>query len=239
MNKCIIFLSREEEYLGSAIKIKNNTKMNVEILYIEDYMKKNKKESYIENSIVYFLCNSNLIKELIKKINSLNCYIFNKSFFENNYTKLEIQKILINNGIHVPSIIESKDISKIKYPVFCKEDKHAGIIFQAFTCNTIEAIFEKFGKNIFYLEESLNGQQEIKYYYVKGRVFCKENSNIPDAILENCEKIARILLLEVFSIDIIINENSYTIIDVNPSAGFYLLDDARNTLIKEFEKLEG
>ena len=238
MNKCIIFLSRKENYLGSAIKIKNSTKMKIEIIYIEDFIKNNENINDIENSIVYFLCNSFLIKELIIKISKLNCYVFNEKFFEKNYTKYEIQKILINNKITVPNIIDYKEIKQIKYPVFCKENKHAGIIFQAYTCNTMEKFFEKFEKEEFYIEESIRGQQEIKYYYVKGKVYCKENSNIPHAIIKNCKSISRLLNLEVFSTDIIRNKKNYTIIDVNPAAGFYLLEDARNTLIKEFQKLE-
>ena len=62
---------------------------------------------------------------------------------------------------------------------------------------------------------------------------------IPKAIESYCEKISKILNLEIFSLDIINNNNSYIIIDVNSSAGFYLLDDARNSLIKEIEKMKG
>ena len=62
MDKCIIFLSKEESYLGSAMKIKEQSNFYTEIIYIEDYIMNKKK---IENSIIYFLCNSNLVKEIL------------------------------------------------------------------------------------------------------------------------------------------------------------------------------
>ena len=152
MDKCIIFLSKEESYLGSAMKIKEQSNFYTEIIYIEDYIMNKKK---IENSIIYFLCNSNLVKEIlnIKEIN--NCYIFNKKFFENNYTKLEIQNILQSNYIKVPRIIDKNSMNKINYPTFCKEDRHGGIVLKTYTSSTISRFFEKFNKDDFYLEESI------------------------------------------------------------------------------------
>lgn len=52
MDKCIIFLSKEESYLGSAMKIKEQSNFYTEIIYIEDYIMNKKK---IKNSIIYFL----------------------------------------------------------------------------------------------------------------------------------------------------------------------------------------
>lgn len=172
-------------------------------------------------------------------LNKTNCYIFNKKFFENNYTKLEIQKLLIENELCVPKLFTYKKAKELKYPVFCKENKHAGIIFKAYTSNTIERFFEKFNKKDFYIEESIDGQQEIKYYYVNENIYCKNNFEIPFIITNYCSKISKLLNLEIFSIDIIKNNDSYIIIDLNPSDGFYLLDDARNNLIAEIEKMEG
>lgn len=239
MNKCLIFLSREENYLGSAIKIKDNTNFQVEIIYIEDFMENRDKTQNLKDCVIYFLCNSSLVKKLVSEANKTSCYIFNKKFFENNYTKLETQKLLQKNGIIVPKLLICNNPKKLKYPVFCKENKHAGIIFKAYTSNTIERFFEKFNKKDFYIEESIDGQQEVKYYYVKGNIYCKNNFEIPVSIINYCSKISELLNLEIFSIDIIKNNDSYIIIDINPSAGFYLLDDARDNLIAEIEKMKG
>lgn len=239
MNKSIIFLSRKENYWKSAEKIKNHTNLKVDIIYIEDFMKNRNKNGILEDSIIYFLCNSILIKKIVNISNTTNSYVFNKKFFEKNYTKLEIQKILINNKIAVPKLFSCNNFKELKYPVFCKENKHAGIIFKAYTSNTIERFFERFDKKDFYIEESINGQQEEKYYYVKGNVYCKNNFNTPAIIIDYCDKISKLLNIEIFSIDIIKKDNSYIVIDVNPSAGFYLLDKARNNLIYEIEKLKG
>lgn len=240
MNKCIIFLSKNEDYFGSAKKIKDNTKLKVDIKYIEDFALINNKTEIVENSIIYFLCNSVLIKELVNLLENTCCYIFNKKFFENNYTKLEIQELLINNGIDTPRILINSNIKEMKFPVFCKENKHAGMIFEAYTSHTIERFFEKFNKKDFYIEEKINGQQEIKYYYVKGNIYSKYNIENENIVKMYCNKIAKILDLEIFSVDMIKNKNNrYTIIDVNSSAGFYLLDEARNNFINEIEKLKG
>ena len=46
------------------------------------------------------------------------------------------------------------------------------------------------------------------------------------------------LQLEIFSIDIIKDfEDNYYVIDVNPSAGFYMLDYARKELINNVENI--
>ena len=227
MNKCIIFLSKKEEYLGSAKKIQDNINIKTDIIYIEDFMKVKNKVNLLENSIIYFLCNSNLIKKLVTILSKTNCYIFNKGFFENNYSKLKIQKILIENKLNVPKIFYND--RDIKYPVFCKENKHGGIIFKAYTSKTIKEFFKRFNKRNFYIEENIDAQQEEKYYFIK----------ISKVIESYCDKISEILNLEIFSLDIINNNNSYIIIDVNSSAGFYLSDDARNSLIKEIEKMKG
>ena len=239
MNKCIIFLSKKEKYLKSAYKIKKNTKLNVDIIYIEDFIQNINKNEILEDSIIYFLCNSNLNKEIVNIASKTKCYIFNKRFFENNYTKLEIQKLLIKNKLCVPKIATYEDYRNLKYPVFCKENRHAGIVFKAYTNNTVKRILEKFDQKDFYIEESIECQQEIKYYYIKGNVYCKDTMDIPNVIYNNCDRIAKLLKLDIFSMDVIKNNNSYMIIDVNSSAGFYLLDDARNNLIYEIEKLEG
>ena len=62
MDKCIIFLSKSENYLESAKKIKNSLNFDVFIYYIEDFIKLKNKKKLLENSIVYFLCNTYLIK---------------------------------------------------------------------------------------------------------------------------------------------------------------------------------
>ena len=53
-----------------------------------------------------------------------------------------------------------------------------------------------------------------------------------------CIKVSKHLQLEIFSIDIIKDfEDNYYVIDVNPSAGFYMLDYARKELINNVENI--
>ena len=56
-----------------------------------------------------------------------------------------------------------------------------------------------------------------------------------EKIIECCNKISKILDLDIFSVDIIKKNDLYIVIDVNSSAGFYLLDEARNKLVEEIE----
>lgn len=231
MYKCIIFLSKEEDYLGSAIKIKEQANFYTELIYIEDFMT-SKRE--IENSVIYFLCNSDYIKEIVNMKEIKNCYIFNEKYFKNNYTKLEIQKILKENNIKVPEIIEKNEVSNINFPIFCKENKHGGIVLKTYTSKTVARFFEKFNKNNFYLEKEIPVQKESKLYFINNFIYSKGTLNNEQK--EICFNVSEILELEIFSIDIIRdNEDNYYVIDVNASAGFYMLDYARKELINNIE----
>ena len=99
MDRCIIFLSKYEDYLKSAKKIKDNSNLKVNINYVEDFILKENKIEILKNSIIYFLCNSELNKKLVELLRNTNCYIFNKKFFESNYTKLEMQELLIKTDL--------------------------------------------------------------------------------------------------------------------------------------------
>lgn len=141
MNKCIIFLSKYEDYIKSARKIKDNSNLEVDIDYIEDFILEENKIEILKNSIIYFLCNSELNKKLVELSRNTDCYIFNKKFFESNYTKLEMQELLINNNINTPQVYQILNKNQMKLPILFKENKHAGMIFEAYTKNTIEKFF--------------------------------------------------------------------------------------------------
>lgn len=236
MKECNIILSKTENYLNSAIKIKSSAKIKVNIIWIEEFMMQEEKEKRLENSILYFLCNTPLVKELVDLLENTNCYIFNEEFLKKNDTKLEIQEMLIKNQIDTPKIITDYKEKGIKIPIFCKENSHAGMVFQAYTKSTIEEFFEKFDTTKFYLEEVINGE-EVKYYYVNQRIYAKDKLEISDKIRQVCKKVANLLRLEVFSIDFIKSKEGYKVIDVNPAAGFYMLDSAREDLINEIERM--
>ena len=56
-----IFLSRKDDFYGSAIKVKQQIKINLEILYIEDFIKNlnDNVNTIYSSDIIYFLCNGN------------------------------------------------------------------------------------------------------------------------------------------------------------------------------------
>ncbi len=238
MDKCNIFLSKKENYQKSAEKIKNSLKIPTNIIWIEDFMVTENKEEKLKNSIIYFLCNSYLVKELINLLERVNCYIFNKDFFKRNYTKLETQKKLIDNNIKTPQIFENFEVvDKTKLPIFCKQNIHAGMVFKIYTVNTINKFFEKFDSDEFYLEEAIESNVESKFYFVKGNIYAKNNIEILNCVKKTCIKISSVLKLDVFSVDMIQRNDDYVVFDVNPSAGFYMLDEARNKLVYEIEKM--
>ena len=141
-----------------------------------------------------------------------------------------------DNYIEVPKIIDKNSIKRINHPTFCKENRHGGIVLKTYTSSTISRFFEKFNKDDFYIEESIIAQEELKLYFVRDSMYSKGNIN--DILKTICIKVSKLLQLEIFSIDIIKDfEDNYYVIDVNPSAGFYMLDYARKELINNIDNI--
>ena len=57
MKNLIIILSKNENFIKSALKIKEQSSINTKILFIEDIV----LEKINNEDIIYFLCNSPLI----------------------------------------------------------------------------------------------------------------------------------------------------------------------------------
>ena len=235
--RVIIVLSTEENFYGSAIKIQEELVdfVDVEIVNIEDIY-----DNYeiCSEDIIYFLCNGCLVSKYIKKIKQKKCLIYNCEYLEKNYSKFEVQELLKRNNILIPKIIYD-DIYNVRLPIFCKENKHAGIVFQAFTVSTLKKFFSKFELKDFYLEESINkvGAKEIKVYYVNGKLSYKDKIKIKDNKLKSiCFDVSSVLSLNVFSADFIKQDNQYFLIDINPAAGFYLSSEARKNLVNGMKK---
>ena len=231
MKNVKIFLSEEEEFIESVEKIKYGSKLNIETIYIEEFVKKKEYHLICGNDIVYFLCNSILILSVINIIKNTNCFIINKDFYMKNYNKKHIQYVLNKGDIKTPRIISYENFEVSCFPLFCKSKKHAHITFQAYNKKTLFYFFEKFDKKDFYFESSIIGV-EYKIYYINGQIFSKTNINIDDKIKTICLKISEILNLIAFSADFIENLGQIFVIDVNPAPGFYLSDNARRSFIK-------
>lgn len=185
-----------------------------------------------------------LVPNVINILENYNCKIINKNYLKCNYRKFDIQKILHENKISVPNMTYATSIENINFPIFCKENRHEGIVFQAYNKITLERFFEKFDILDYYFEEviekSLLGWKEIKIYFVDGKTFGKDDTiELTEEIKELCNKIESSFDgLEVFSVDIIqtINKENY-VIDLNSAAGFYLSDDGRKYFLQKiYEK---
>ncbi len=242
MSSLKLFISREENFIGSALKIKRESPIKTEIIYIEDYIKNDDIFNINDNDIIYFLSNVKLIPKIIEKLSLINCFIFNKDFLENCYLKDEVQKILYENEINIPEIIPLEKIERDSFPLFCKEKKHTGITFQTYNEITLRSFFDKFEKKDFYLEKSIISNKkpsiETKIYYINGKIYLKdkEKIEIDDKLIDISLKISKCLNnMDVFSADVIKLLDEYYIIDVNPASGFYLSKNAREAW---FEKMK-
>jgi glutathione synthase/RimK-type ligase-like ATP-grasp enzyme len=200
-------------------------------------------KSYV-NSIIYFLCcNSPLVSIAIQKLKNDNCYIINREYLIKNHLKLDVQRLLAKNKISVPKIYPIESIEEVKFPIFCKENRHEGIIIQMYNKISLTKFFEKFNASEFYLEETIDNNnanlKEFKVYFVKEEIFPKDIMSHNKVIIEMCKKVSLALNnLEVFSADIIQNnDGEYFIIDVNQSAGFYLSDDGRRYFLDKVTKI--
>lgn len=241
MKKFFIFASINNIYTGQVKKLKEESPIETQIVYIEDYVEKSENYSFNKEDVIYFLCcNSELIRDAINLLKQFGCYIINESYLENDYKKYDIQELLAKNKVPVPIINRENSIENIKFPIFCKENRHEGIIFQAYNKITLKKFFEKFNIQDFYFENVIVGNgnvgQEEKYYYVAGETFGKSDAKIVmKEVKKVCGDISKALNnLEVFSADMIqTKENDNYVIDVNPSAGFYLSDKGRNCFLNK------
>ncbi len=234
MKKLKIFISRNNVYNGQVERLTIVSQLQTDVVYIEDFISGQASNMIDKNDIIYFLCcNCLLMPKAIEILVLLQCTIVNKEYLLHGYRKEEIQEVLSNNGITVPATFSASSLDNLTFPLFCKEKKHEGIIFQVYNKRALIRFFEKFDKNDFYLEQAIftnkTDLKELKVYYIYGKVFI--NDNVCDSIIkEICTNIAHILNdLEVFSVDIIPTiDGDYYVIDVNCAAGFSLSNRARS-----------
>lgn len=243
MKEFKIIASKENIYTGQVKKLKEESKLPTEVVYIEDLVSSANLPTNIDNSIAYFLCcNSPLAPIAIQKLTKSECYIINEEYLIKNYSKLEVQTLLYRNHVKIPEIYLADHFENIKFPIFCKENIHEGIIVQVYNKITLERFFNQFNKQEFYLEEAIIGSdiKEFKLYFVEGKIFFKDKQQqIDNEIFRTiCQKISEALNhLAVFSTDIMRNaKGEYFVIDVNPSAGFYLSDEGRKSFLDEIMK---
>ena len=239
MRKLKIFISHAEISFNSAKKIKDESSIETEIIYIEDFIKENKIDTIEDSDIIHFSCNSKLVYEILDKIKDKSCFIFNKEFLLKKYSKLDLQNEIMKIGIRVPKIY--KEINKIKYPVFCKENHHAGLILQVHSPGTLQRILERFSDIDFYLEENVakgyKNVTEEKYYYSNGVLHSKTGVVHNPDILKISNLIKENFNVDIYSIDVIENDSDTILIDFNLAVGFFLTESGRKDFIKMVEKI--
>lgn len=240
--KFIVFISNEDDFYGSAKKIQDISNIECEIIYIEDFIKEEGWKRITDMDIIYFLCNGEKVNYTFKNIINVNdkCKIINKEYLSNNESKAIVQQKINKVGVPTPKLLKLDDITNIKFPIFCKQNTHTGIVFKAYTKRTITDFFQKFNINDFYLEEAvvsdLEKHIEFKAYFANGKTYPKDNENKFSKEIEDiCIKIAQVLYdLEAFSVDFIQNDKGLYVIDVNIASGFYMSTGARKEFVKKY-----
>ncbi|MDO5556819.1 MAG: hypothetical protein Q4G05_01055 [Clostridia bacterium] len=240
MKNFVIFVSRDNVFEGSTMLLKKEVKLNTEIICIESFVENRIKRNFSNEDIILFkCCNSKWISRVIYMIETTKCIIINKEYFANNYSKIQVQERLSYNLVKIPFIHSITNVENLKYPLYCKENKHQGVTIKVFNKITLTRFFEKFDIRDFYFEESVDDikeTSEIKIYYVKGQIFREDKGIVDEELKGICQKISSSLNeLEIFSSDIIKTKEEYYVIDVNACAGFYLSKDARKEFIKILE----
>ncbi len=240
--KLIVFISNEDDFYGSAKKIKDLCDIDSEIIYIENFIEERGWEGITNSDIIYFLCNGEKVNFVFKNILKVNpnCKIINKEYLLKNESKSIVQQKINEIGVPTPKLLSYGDIDNIKFPIFCKQNTHTGIVFKAYTKRTITDFFQKFNIDDFYLEEAVTSDLEkhieFKAYFANGKTYPKDDENNFDKQIDQiCTKIASSLYnLDAFSVDFIKNNNGLYVIDVNVASGFYMSTGARKEFVKKY-----
>ena len=238
MKKLKVFLSRNEISYEAGLKIKETALLETEIIYIEDFVKQKLWNTITDNDIIHFSCNSDLIKTVLEKKKKKKCYIYNKAYLLKNHNKKEIQLKLKKIGVNIPEIYSN--IDDVKLPVFVKENKHTGIILEAYTPSALKFILKNMQDRDFYLEQSIHKsvRNEIKVYVVNKKVYFKDGGKINREIKRISEVIAReVNDIEIYSADFIVTNKSYYLIDFNPAIGFYRTTKGRKAFVESAYKI--
>lgn len=244
--RLIVFISRDDDFYGSAKKIQELSKIDSEIIYIEDFINEMGWDKITDTDIIYFLCNGEKVNYCLNKIIDSNkkCEIINKEYLLKNDSKLEVQQKISQVGVPVPKIIDANEIENAKFPIFCKQNSHTGIVIKAYTKKAITDFFKKFDLKDFYLENTVTSDQEknieFKAYFSNGNVYPKDGENeFNDYVKDICTKISNELYqLQAFSVDFIENSSGLYVIDVNTASGFYMSTGARNEFVKKYVNKE-
>ena len=220
MSNKYILINKNNKYTDHINKIINQSDYKIDVIDEKDILLLN------DNDVIYSLITNNLNLNIDRFTNFIN-----KDFYIKKINKKNIQMLLLNNNINTPKIL-----NKIKnYPIYLKENQHEGLVKKIY--NEIELFDYTSNLNDYYIEEYIELQNEIKCYYIFGNVYNKTTQIFDNKIVTLLNKVSKTLALDIMSVDILVKNNTYYVIDVNQSPGFYLSDIARLNLIKKLKEM--
>ena len=220
MSNKYILINKNNKYTDHINKIINQSDYEINVIDEKDILLLN------DNDVIYSLITNNLNLNIDRFTNFIN-----KDFYIKKINKKNIQMLLFNNNINTPKIL-----NKIKnYPIYLKENQHEGLVKKI--NNEIELFDYTSNLKDYYIEEYIEPQNEIKCYYIFGNVYDKTTQIFDNKIVSLLNKVSKTLALDIMSVDILVKNNTYYVIDVNQSPGFYLSDIARLNLIKKIKEM--
>lgn len=222
MNYLHVFYSNKGKYFDFIKKYKKESNC-IKFYCIEDAI--NSNLSFFERDTVYLLLNDlEMINKFINKYKG-KVRILNQNFYEMKLSKLDVQNLLYKHSYNVPKIMDKNDFDKCYF----KENNHQGfsqVINSAFEA---KQVIKTNKVKSFYLEEYISFDREIKLYYVFDKLYSKDIECLDS---DKYKDIAKILSLDIMSIDILIKDDIYYLIDVNASPGLYHCDEGLTYFIK-------
>lgn len=237
-----LIVSEQENYLDAARLIVDEakrTKKICKIVFIEKMMIDSNSATILpKGGCVYFLTNHYLVSIFAAVLRMQDFQIINGDFVSREKSKLYVQARLKNKGISVPQFRFSPE-QKICYKKFyCKSFSHATFVKYLKNNRDFFSFRQLFSdKDFHYFESALSEKKfkEYKYYSILGKFIPPKAAFKTAAIIKDIAKIANLLMLEAFSVDIIVDERTskYWVIDVNPASAFFKSTAARREFVKK------
>ncbi len=216
-NKLFIIISRKEKTQRTAQRIKNTASIDCEIIFLEDITFNNLDTILPQkNNIIYFLTNHPRLGLYIEHFIQQGRTIINSEFLKGERSKLFIQNKIATHNISTPAnelltdyTSNIKFIQKIKLPVFIKSQEQMNTVLYIKDYTNLKRTITRLQNNIgeWYIEKAYNTIKNdlIKAYYTYGKIYTDTKAK---KSLEFMHNIAKILSLDVFSVDIIIAPNN-------------------------------
>ena len=188
--------------------------------------------------VLYFLTNDPLLPEIAKGLNSTGAKVLNRDFLARHYRKSKVLSASVLLGIRTPQrwmLSQFDQGGQPKFPLYLKSEKHG----KALRCASKDELATELDKldweTGWYLEEAIDGAGFVteKMYLIDGSIYRPYEDKREGDIERYGELtvLAEALGLDLASIDIIIGDSGYLVIDINHCPALFNSGLARESLV--------